>query len=64
MTVTPINNTHTCNSRGSNNGTFATGMFPVYYIPAQQHPVSQELVDMKVPPCYQGILLLLFRFRY
>lgn len=45
--------------RDGNNGTFATGMFPVYYIPSQQ----QELPDVKVPPCYQGKVFFLNNYR-
>ncbi|XP_019867185.1 period circadian protein isoform X2 [Aethina tumida] len=49
VTVTPMNNSQACsiNTTPGGQAGFATGMFPVYYIPAHQRPaaVGQEFVD-------------------
>ncbi|KAK9869818.1 hypothetical protein WA026_003547 [Henosepilachna vigintioctopunctata] len=52
VTVTPINNTPNSNTM-SNTGTtaFATGMFPVYYFPAQR--TMSEYFDVNNPLRYQ-----------
>lgn len=43
VTLTPINNTQTgVTSTPSTTGNFATGMFPVYYIPTQQRTLQSD----------------------
>ncbi|XP_071052691.1 period circadian protein isoform X2 [Onthophagus taurus] len=43
VTLTPMNNTQSCGGNSTQNtaGSFA-GMFPVYYIPAQQRPMQSD----------------------
>ncbi|XP_017778157.1 PREDICTED: period circadian protein isoform X2 [Nicrophorus vespilloides] len=46
MTMTSMNNIQPCGVTSSlNTGNFASGMFPVYYIPSQQRPVTHDITD-------------------
>ncbi|KAG5886102.1 hypothetical protein JTB14_031702 [Gonioctena quinquepunctata] len=47
VTVTPMNNTQPCNINASQDrpGGFAGGMFPVYYVPTPQRPITGQFFD-------------------
>lgn len=57
VTLTPINNTQSGATATNTNGSFATGMFPVYYIPAQQRSLQS---DPPLTPGFQSNYYFLY----
>lgn len=63
MTLTSINSTQTgVNSTPNTNGNFATGMFPVYYIPTQQRPLQSDQNHLSTG--FQGKIFFSHFFEY